>query len=106
VTYESDEQEDFYYGEPMDGGGFAHILKLRGHEVIVLHRRKEYRAYNETPTKGTSVKNVWLKKKLLETIVGIPFAAIIGFLVIAEKNAVDKAKEHYFPEDKTEDQED
>lgn len=39
------------------------------------------------------------KKKLLEIVVGLPFAAIIGFTMMGEKKAVAKAMKHFFPED-------
>jgi hypothetical protein len=102
-----EDHDDFYYTEPLPGGGHAHILKLQGHEIILMHRRRNYRAYNETPTEGTPVKNTWLRKKMLEALVGAPFALAIGYLIKMEKIAVDRAKEHYFPEDqKSEEQND
>jgi hypothetical protein len=99
-------QEDFYYTEPLEGGGNVHILKFLGHEVILMHRRKIYTPYNETPTKGLSVPNAWLKKKLIEAAVGAPFALAIGILMKMDKKAVDRALKHYFPEQKTEEQND
>jgi transcriptional regulatory protein LevR len=51
-----------------------------------LPNRKNYRAYNETPSKGTNVKKIEILKKAVTTIVGIGTAKIIREVI---KNNVD-----------------
>jgi hypothetical protein len=47
----------------------------------------------------TWLKKPSVQKKIVEAIVGAPFAAVIGYLVITEKKTVDRALAHFFPEE-------
>jgi hypothetical protein len=93
------EQEDFYYGEPIENG-FAHVLKFRGHEVILMHRRK-YKPCNETPTNGALGMNARTKKFLIKRSIEFLFAAAIGYAIKTEKNIVTRVDEHFDPPQET-----
>lgn len=96
-----DENEDFYYTEPLEGGGNVHILKLQGHQLILMHRRV-YTAYNETPMKGPFGMNPKLAKFLVKQSIGLAFAAAIGYAIKMEKRIETRIDEHYAPpEDET-----
>lgn len=47
------------------------------------------------------MKTTWLKTKLIEAVVGAPFALLIGYLIIKQKQATDYALEKYCPEPET-----
>lgn len=98
VAHADDSQEDFYYGEPLPGGGFAHVVRLGRHEVIVLHRMK-YKAYNETPMKGNlgMSPNTW--KLILKTAVAVASSAALGSIYKLGK-AVDQRIDDHFEADR------
>lgn len=102
---EEPQNEDFYYFEPIDGG-LAHAVQIGDHQIMVIHRRRKYRAFNETPTnKGPFGMNPWLAKKIVKFAVGCIFSAAIGYAVKAEKKIEERIDEHY-AESKTDDQND
>lgn len=43
------------------------------------------------------LKKPMVQKKIVEAIIGAPFAAAIGYLVITEKKTVDRALAYFFP---------
>jgi hypothetical protein len=90
-------QEDFYYVEPMVDGGLAHVLKFQDHEVILMHRRRFYRAYNETPVKGPFGMNPKLAKFIAKQGFSIVGAVLIGYIIKTEKKIEAKIDEHYAP---------
>jgi len=94
---EVEEPEDFYYGEPLPDGGFAHVVRFMGHEVVFIHRRSNYRSYNETPMKGHLDMNTKAKKFLVKRGIEFIFAAAIGYLIKTEKKIESRVDDHFAP---------
>lgn len=87
--------EDFYYVEPINGG-LAHAFQIGDHQIMVIHRRRNYRAFNETPTtKGPFGMNAKLAKMLVKGAVGFVFSAAIGYVIKVEKGIEERIDEHY-----------
>lgn len=95
---EDQEPEDFYYGEPLpDGNGTAHVIRLMGHEVLFIHRRRKYRGFNEIPMEGHLDMNTRTKKFLAKRALEFAAAAVIGYIIKAEKKYESKIDEHFAP---------
>jgi hypothetical protein len=92
-----EEVEDFYYGEPLPDGGFAHVVRFMGHEVVLIHRRRNYRPYNETPMEGPIGMNAKAKKFLAKRAIELIAATVIGYIIKAEKKYETQIDEYFAP---------
>lgn len=102
--YENREDDVFYHVEPMESGGFAHVLKLGDHEIILLYRRKNYKPYDETPTIKDRIMNPQTTRKLLKIAVSLVSIVAYGAIHKADKTLSQKIDEHYSePTDESED---
>lgn len=102
------EDEDFYTGGPMNGGGYVHVLKLGPHQCILMYRNI-YKSYNETPTtsKRGSIMSPKTAKKMLKVGLMVGSALIYGALHKVEKNLGEKIDERYADDiEETQDTED
>jgi hypothetical protein len=89
------EDEDFYYFEPIPGGT-AHAIQIGGHQFMVIHRRKFYRGFNETPTKeGPMPKNAKIAKLIVKTVAGLAVSTAIGQLYKFGKQMDAKIDDYY-----------
>ena len=100
VTCESEETEDveeFYYGEPLPDGGFAHAVRFLGYEVVLIHRRRFYKPYDESPMKGNLGMNARTKKFLAKRAIELIAATLIGYIIKAEKKYENRIDDHFEP---------
>jgi hypothetical protein len=100
VTYvpgESEDVEEFYYGEPLPDGGFAHAVRFMGYEVVLIHRRRFYKPYDENPMEGHIDMNTRTKKFLAKRAIELVAATVIGYIIKAEKKYEGKIDEHFAP---------
>ncbi|QEQ93915.1 hypothetical protein SEA_KARDASHIAN_50 [Streptomyces phage Kardashian] len=94
--------EPFYYVEPIENG-LAHAIQIGDHQIMLIHRRRNYRAFNETPTtEGHSTMKPKLAKAASKFLLSAIFSAAIGYAIKAEKKIEERIDEHYAePQDDT-----
>lgn len=88
--------EPFYYVEPIENG-LAHAIQIGDHQIMLIHRRRNYTGYSETPTTKGKPRIMSPKStaRLLKTVLTVATIVAYGTIRKTEQIMSDKIKDRY-----------